>query len=1001
MRQLNYIGNKCLFLNARFYIFLCTGLLFFSAGYGQTVITGNVLDARTSEPVIGVAIVQKGTTNGVTTDVNGSFSIKVQRLPATLDASFIGYKTQEIEVYEAGEPLLVSLIEDINALDEVVVTGLASKTKRANLANAVTSIAGKELVGTITPETVDNALYGRVPGANVRTNSGAPGGGISIQLRGINSLQGASQPLYIIDGVYLNNDALRTGRSTLTSAGGSGEDDAANRLADLNPDDIENIEILKGPSASAIYGTRANAGVIIITTKKGKEGKTQIRFTQDVGYAELSKRLGAASWNEDKIRLFFPAATQETELQRYRNAVANGTAENDFEELLYGEKPLITNTNLSVSGGSARTKFYVSGNLSQEGGIIKHTGFGRKSIRLNLDHSLNDWIKFSINSNYLYTNSDRGFTGNQNRSGSSIGYIVGYTPNYFNPVPVNGVYPDNPYVASANENPLELRDNAVNNAKVNRFIQAGNLDITFFRSQHASLNLALQGGIDYLTQKSFEYFPEYLQLQRSTQNPGILFIGNTYNTNLNGQGFLIYNQQVSKVNLVTQAGVVGLKSDSEAIFNQSQGLVSKQTNLEQASVVIAPVHSISKVKDFSLVAQEEVNFDDKIITTLGIRFDKSTLNGDPNKYYAFPKASVAVNLNNFEFWKWDTVSLLKLRAAYGETGGLPPFGALFTSLSNVVIGGLQGSTVGSSAGNRDIKPERAGELELGFNVGLLKNRILFEATYYDKTVRDLIQTLTMSPASGVGSQRVNGTTLKNNGVELGLTVIPYSGNNLNWTSRILYWSNRSKITKLAVPSYTSGIYGLAYGTYLFKEGYSPTTIVGNPRKEDGEYTVYGNSQPDFQSSWYNSISFLNGFDFSFLLDWKKGGQVMNITLYNTDNGGTTPDWNEDWNNDGVPNGKDREGKGTAGVYVEEGGYLKLREVALKYTVSPKFTAQLFSGYVSRLQVGVSANNLLSVSKYSGYDPEVNSFGTTSTNTGSDLFNYPPSRRILFKLQVEF
>jgi TonB-linked SusC/RagA family outer membrane protein len=978
-------------------------LLFLSTfSYGQTVLKGVVIDERTGETIIGATVLQKSTTNGVATDINGAFQLNVQgTLPATLVVRNIAYRSQEVTVYEAGETIRVLLGEDINLLEEVVVTGLATRTKRANLANDVTSISSKELVGTITPETVDNALYGRVPGASVRTNSGAPGGGISIQLRGINSLQGASQPLYIIDGVYLNNDVLRTGRSTLTSAGSQNEDDAANRLADLNPDDIETIEVLKGPSASAIYGTRANAGVIIITTKKGREGKTQVRFTQEIGYAELSKHLGAATWDEDKIRLFFPEASRDVELQRYRDAVNKGTAHNDYEQLLYGEKPLITNTNLSVSGGNARTKFFASANISQEGGIIKHTGFGRKSIRLNLEHKLSDYVNFSINSNYLYSNSDRGFTGNQNRSGSSIGYILGYTPAYFDPRPVDGVYPDNPYVASANENPLELRDKAVNNAKVNRFVEAANLNVAFFRTDKASLNLTIQGGLDYLTQKSFEYFPEYLQLQRSAQNPGILFIGNTYNTNLNLQGFLIYNQQINKLNFVTQAGAVGLQTESESIFNQSSGLVSNQTNLKQATVINAPDHAISRVKDFSLVAQEEVNFDDKIITTLGIRFDKSTLNGDPNAYYAFPRASLAVNLNKFNFWNLPAVSLLKLRAAYGETGGLPNFGVPFTSLSTVVIGGLAGSTLGSSAGNKDIKPERAGELEAGFNVGFLKDRILLDATYYDKTVRDLIQTLNMSPASGIGTQRVNGTTLKNRGVEAGLTLVPYSTSRFTWTSRFLYWSNRSKITKLAVPSYTSGIYGLAYGTYLFKEGYSPTTIVGNPRKEDGEYTVYGNSQPDFQSSWYNTLSFLNGFDFSFLLDWKKGGQVMNITLYNTDNGGTTPDWNEDWNNDGTPNGKDREGKGTAGVYVEDGGYLKLREIALKYTIPRKIVEHLPGAFISRIQLGLSASNLITLSPYSGYDPEVNSFGTTATNTGSDLFNYPPSRRFLFNLQIEF
>jgi TonB-linked SusC/RagA family outer membrane protein len=988
-----YLCNK-----KYFYVFLGLLILSTPALHAQTIIKGSVEDALTKEPVTGASVIVKSTTNGTSTDVNGAFTLQVTKdLPVTLSIRLIGYKSQEIDVYDAEEPVIVSLSEDLNALDEIVVTGLATKIKRSNLANAVTSISVNDLTGAVTPQTLDNALYGKIPGANIRENSGAPGGGLSVQLRGLSSLQETSQPLYIIDGVYLNNEVLRTGRSTLTGAGGAGEDDASNRIADLNPDDIENIEVLKGPSASAIYGTRANAGVIIITTKKGKSGKTQIRFSQDIGFSQLLKKVGAASWDENKIKLFFPASRQELESQRLNESIANGGPV-DFEDLLYGEKGLIRSTNLNISGGNDKTKFYVSGNTSEEKGIIKNTGFKRFSIRLNIDHQLSSRINFSINSNYLNTDSDRGFMGNQNVSGSSIGYILGYTPNYYDPRPVNGVYPDNPY---ADQNPLELRDKAINNAIVNRFIQAGKINFTFLRNENASLDLALQGGIDYLTQRSLQYLPEYLQMQRSQQYPGDLVIGNTTNVNTNGQAFLIYAQQAKKINFTTQAGLVGLRTEAKTLFNRGRGLVSNQKNLSQATVQSLLQHYDQKVQDFSIVGQEEVNYDDKIIGTLGIRFDKSTLNGDANKYYVFPKASIAANLNNFSFWTSRSVSLLKLRAAYGQTGGLPPFGAIYTSLSPTVTGGLLGSVVSSTAGNPEIKPERAGELEVGFDIGFLSNKILFDATYYNKNVTDLIQNLTLAGSSGISTKRVNAADLRNRGFEFALTVVPVSTKNITWSNKFLYWSNRSKITKLNVPWYVSGIYGAAYGTYLFKEGYSPTTIVGNPRDEEGNYTVYGNSQPDFQTSWSSNISFLNGFEFSFLLDWKKGGEVMNITLYNTDNGGTTPDWNDDWNNDGTPNGKDREGKGTAGVYVQDGGYLKLREVALKYTIPRKTLANVVGNVVNRVQVGLTANNLYTYSAYKGYDPEISSFGTTATNVGSDLFNYPPSKRFLFNLQIGF
>ncbi|SHF85612.1 SusC/RagA family TonB-linked outer membrane protein [Pedobacter caeni] len=976
-------------------LLICFGLSLAQTGFAQSLkITGQVRSASDKLPLPGVSISIKNGAGLSTTDTQGNFSVNVP-LSTVLVFNSIGFLSQLVTIKNENV-LIISLSDDIAALEEVVVTGLASGIKRSNLANAVTSISSKELTGTTPPQTVDKALYGKVPGANIRANSGAPGGGISVQLRGISSLQGASQPLYIIDGVYLNNNVLRTGRSTLSAAGTQGEDDASNRLADLNANDIENIEVLKGSSASAIYGTRANAGVIIITTKRGKAGKTRISFSQDAGFSKLQKKVGAATWNEEKIRLFFPKETQDLELKRYQDALSsNGIT--DFEQLIYGEIPAIWSSNLSVSGGTEKTKFYVSGNLSDEGGIIKHTGFQRKSIRLNLDQKINDWINFSINSNYLNTNSDRGFTGNQNVSGTSIGYIGGYTPNYYNPRPVNGIYPDNPY--SADQNPLELRDRGINNSKINRFIQAANLNLHFLQNEKANIKLAIQGGVDYLNSRSKQYLPDDIQSQKSLENPGDLVIGSEQNTNVNLQAFLIYGQQLNKFHFTTQFGGVFLQTQSNQLLNRGQGLVNRQENLKQAAVQSILSQYDQKVKDFGMVFQEEINFEDKVISTFGVRFDKSTLNGDADKFYAFPKASTAINLTKFDFWKVPVISQLKLRVAYGQTGGLASFGDTYTSLRPVVTGGLVGSVISSTAGNRDIKPERAGELELGADIGFLKNRIVLEATYYNKKVTDLIQDLKLAGASGITLKKVNAADLINKGVELSLTGVPFSSKDLSWTSRILFWKNTSKLTRLKVPAYTAGIYGPSYGTYLFKEGFSPTAIVGTPQLAPGQYTVYGDSQADFQSSWYNSISFLDGFSFSSLLDWRKGGKIMNITLYNTDNGGTTKDWNEDYNNNGIPNGRDREGKG-AGVYVQDASYLKLREVAFNYTLSKKFTQRFFRNAVDQIRFGVSATNLLTISKYKGYDPEVSSFGTGATNTGSDLFNFPPSKRFLFNLRID-
>jgi len=952
----------------------------------QALIKGKIKSGQDGLPLPGVSITVKNSSVHSTSDREGNYQINVPK-GAVLTFAFVGYLKQQVTVTEE-TTINILLKEDITSLNDVVVNGLASNTKRANLANAVTSISSLELVGTAHPQTVDNALYGKIPGASIRSNSGAPGGGIAILLRGVSTLQGASQPLYIIDGVYLNNNTLNTGRSSVTGAGAASQDDAANRLSDLNPDDIDKIEVLKGASASAIYGTRANAGVIIITTKKGGSGKTKVSFGQDVGFAALQKHVGAAPWDEAKIKQFFPASRQALELQRY--AAENGKVY-DYEKILYGEKPLLLNSNLSVSGGNEQTQFYVSGNISREDGIIKYTGFDRNSLRLNLDHKLNKWIDFSLNSNYLNTVSDRGFTGNENNAGGTIGYIIGYLPNYFNPEPVNGIYPDNPY--SENQNPLALRDKAINNVAINRFIQAGSLNVKLIQKQNTFLKLSAQGGVDYVTQKSKQYFPDDLQAQRSTANPGNLILGTESDINTNLQAFLVFRQDINKLHFNTQLGAVFLKTQASTVVAQGRGLVSGQQAIAQAAVQSVTQNG-QVVKDQGWVGQQEVNYDDKIIGTVGLRLDKSTLNGDANHLYAFPKASLAINLTKFDFWKASAVSQLKIRSAYGETGGLPPYGSIYSSLSPVITGGIIGSVISSSVGNPNIKPERAGELEFGADIGLYNDRLVFEGTYYTKHVKDLIQDLTLAGSTGLSTQKVNAAALTNSGIELSLTAVPLIAKNFKWTSRILFSKNKSKITKLEVPSYTTGVYGVNYGTYLIKEGFSPTTIVGTPLVSTGVYTIYGNSQPDFQSSWYNDLTVFGDFHFSALLDWKKGGEILNITEYNTDNGGTTPDWNE--------NGLSRKNNPTAANYVQDASYLRLREIGLSYSL-PKATVQkVFHNVVNQVRIGFAATNLFTITPYKGYDPEVSNFGSASAiNSGTDLFQYPSSKRILFNLKLDF
>ncbi|MGB5979663.1 MAG: TonB-dependent receptor plug domain-containing protein, partial [Cyclobacteriaceae bacterium] len=297
----------------------------------------------------------------------------------------------------------------------------------------------------------------------------------------------------------MNNSSIRTGRSQATGADGgasaSNQDGAANRIADINPEDIENIEILKGPSAAAIYGTRANAGVIIITTKKGKQGKAKVRLSQDIGFAEAQNLQGLEGWNENKIEAYFGTGARGlTELQRYSDAVAEGRILN-LEEELYGQKGILSKTQLSISGGSEKMQYFVSGSLQDEEGIVEKTGFERYSGRVNLTFTPTDRVSIQANIGYTHSDADRGFTGNQNNTGGSIGYTIAYTPGYADLQPDElGVYPNNPYF---NDNPFAVRDLTENNQVVDRFVGSAAADFDLIQRDNSFLQFKVNVGVDF------------------------------------------------------------------------------------------------------------------------------------------------------------------------------------------------------------------------------------------------------------------------------------------------------------------------------------------------------------------------------------------------------------------------------------------------------------------------------------------------------------------------
>ncbi len=984
-------------------------LLISATAYGQGFsINGRISDSFTGEPLAGVNVIVKGTTTGTITDIEGYYNVEVPEGSTTLLYSFIGYVTIEQPVSSSTTTLDIKLDEDVTNLEEVVITGLASSVKRSNLANAVSSISGEELTGNTTQSTLDNAMYGKLTGVNMVSNGGAPGGGVNVQLRGISTLgAGSSQPLYIIDGVYIDNSVIRNGRTQVSGASGgqttATQDNASNRIADINPDDIESIEVLKGPSAAAIYGTRANAGVIIITTKRGQAGKTKVSFRQDIGWNEALNFQGFEGWDNTKIdNVYGTGAAGDAEKSKLAQ---NGNI--DWEETLYGEKGMLSNTQISVAGGTDKTKFFVSAGSQAEDGIVKNTGFNRYSLRANIDHKLSPKLDFTLSTNYAKTATDRGFTGNQNNTGGSLGYNIAYTPTYAGLEPdESGNYPDNPYF---NDNPLAIRDLAKNTEDVDRFIAAGGLNWNIFQSPNSLVKFTFNGGVDFLSARTLVYFPEILQHQRALANPGDVMHGKQENFNTNAQAFLIWNTNAGSINFNTQIGTTWLTQDRDLLLVRGQGLAAGQTNLGWAQVVSTQADVEGHVIDQGIVAQEEINWEDKIIGTLGIRFDRSTLNRDQEKFYGFPKASVAANIANFDFWSSSTVNQLKLRVAYGETGGLPLFGNTFESLTPQLIGGNLGGQVGVRAVNSDLEPETASEIEMGLDMGFLDNKLGFELTYYVKTVNDLILDQQPVESSGITAIATNAADMTNKGIEFALNYQAIRNTNFSWFTRLMYWDNKVEITRLSIPPYTIGGFGPSLGTYMIAEGFSPTTIVGNPSGTDETplgWTVLGDRLPKWQGSFYNEFTFFKNFKFNFLLHTAQGHKNINLSALLWDDGASTPGWSDPVDGSQAPTfGLNRlllwAVEGQTSVYVQDASYTKLREVGLYYTFPSELMTRWFGGSVSNLKLGVSGNNILLFSDYGSYDPEVSNFGVQAITSAIEVTPYPSSRRMLFHLAVDF
>jgi len=958
----------------------------------QRRVAGRVTAAGTTEALGAASVTVPGTTLGTRTNDAGEFSLLVPAGDVQLSARRIGYKAQTVRVTADQQEVNFALERDVLMLEGQVVTGEATSVSRRNAANDVATVSNVELTRAPTP-TIENALAGKIAGATVSQNSGAPGGGLQVQLRGVTTINGSPDPLYIVDGVIVSNDAISSGANAITAAEAGGnashQDNAVNRIADLNPADIERIDVLKGASASAIYGSKASNGVILITTKRGTAGAARFNLVQRLGTQSLSNTIGSRHWTLAGVYDYFAPKTA-ADSTRLRGLYGNGQS-HDYEKELFGATDPSYETDLSASGGSEATRYFVSGLVKRDAGIMKGTGYNKQSIRANLSQTFSKRLTVDVNTNFVHSNAQRGLTNNDN-SGTSYYMVLPFTPNFVDLRPVNGTYPSNPFERS---NPFQTRDLLQNTEDVYRFTGAANARYALLTAEHQSLTFTFNGGIDQFSQRNDIFSPNELFFEPQDNLPGTTVRGSTGNVNANLNASLIHTWSPASASLTatTSAGVQRERRDLDGASILTRGLIPGQRGVDQgSSVAVTPDRQI--VKDFAFYAQEEVlTLGERLLVTGAVRADRSTNNGDINKLFFFPKASASYRMPNVA----PGVDEAKLRLAFGQSGLPAIYGSKFTSLQTSVYDAATGVRVAIVAGDPNIRPERQSELEGGVDLQLLGGRALLTATGYQKTVHDLILLRNLAPSSGFTQQFFNGAQLRNRGVELTGALTPISTDDATWISRATFSRNVSVITQLPVPTFQVGGFGNNLGAFQIEEGKSATQIVGLNGPE-GKVVQLGDAAPDFQMSFANEINW-KAWRLYGLVDWKHGGDNINLTEFLYDAAGNTKDYTEDPNSRGKARFA-RWAQGYTKEVIQDASYVKVREISLAYTL-PTGLMHYFGDRARSARLELSGRNLLTFTPYVGLDPEVSNFGNQAIARNIDVAPYPPSRSYFLTLNLDF
>ena len=992
-----------------------------SAAAQTRTVTGTVTDVETSEPIRGAQISVRGNpTLGTVARDNGAFTISVPAQDVVLVVRRIGYPMKEVAVSASTSTVNITMRKDVLNLEQVVITGQASAVSRRNLANSVATVDAEDL--TRVPATsIEHALQGKIAGAQIQQNTGAPGGGNRVRLRGTSSILGNATPLYVVDGVIVSDVGSAPGTNRLTKASGSvtvavaSQENPVNRIADMNPDDIENIEVLKGAAAAAIYGSKASGGVIMITTRKGRVGKPQVSLRTAVGTSRVSYKEGSRRFPSlAAAQAAFGARTPE-----FWATAWNPNNNFSYEDLIYGEKPVNDEVSLSVSGGAENTRYFVSGLVRRDDGIVKNTFDDKKSLRANLDQNFGSRITLNATTGLIRNSADRGLFGNDN-AGNSIAYTITKLPSFYDFRPKgDGTYPLNPFYPS---NPFQTIDGVKNRELVWRSLSSARLQAEALNSTRQQLRFIANGGVDVFTQRNNVYSPPDMQFEKDDGKAGTAVASYAQNIqyNLNLNGVHVYTPRPT-ISITSQLGTQYEVTLREQTRNVGENLLGG-IEVPIAGTVRDIDDSRLSVYDFGLFGQSEALISERLLVTAGVRADRSSNNGDVSKFYFFPKFAGSYRFPGFYNGLLDEV---KLRMAYGETGNQPQYGQKFTNLNTGIIGGLGGLTLGGTRGLKDVRPERQRELEGGVDFSAFHSRSRVELTGFERNISDLLITRTLAPTSGFSSEVFSGAAMRVRGFEAVLNAYPVQStqaNGFSWNTRINYARNYSEITDLDVPAFL--ISSPQVGAIRIEKGKSATTLVGNDtvavagtcpdrpvdpnvcasRRVGDVVAVYmGDGNPDYSGGVGNEIRW-KGLSLYGMLERQRGGMLAAGTWRHFDLGQNSRDYDAPGPDPNKTLGKWRTDTylRVTRIYYQDISYWKLRELTLSYDVPTTATAKYLRGAQSA-RIVFSGRNLKTWTNFRGGDPDFSNFGGTpeSLQRNRELAAYPANRQYWLTLQLGF